>query len=84
MAQCQQTVCVGKTYNCVEGGVAAAIHPCVGPCVFHAVSCCFLCCLPQVAPLSWDEGLAQQAASFLADCPLKHSTVRNIGESLGW
>jgi hypothetical protein len=38
----------------------------------------------QVPPLTWDEGLASQAAAFVADCPLKHSYIRNIGESLGW
>lgn len=38
----------------------------------------------QVTALSWDEGLAAQAATFLADCPLKHSYIRNVGESLGW
>jgi hypothetical protein len=44
---------------------------------------CNLSCR-QVTPLAWDEGLAAQASAFLADCPVKHSTIRGIGESLGW
>jgi uncharacterized protein YkwD len=38
----------------------------------------------QVSPVTWDDRLAARAAEYAKTCPLRHSNVPGVGETLAW